>query len=387
MKRWWAGAILGGILCACGSSGQGPVAAVTQSPVMPSGTSPIARPTPAPTRPASAAPSIDCAVTRTAPTFPAAARSTRSLTLISTDYYATDFFVRDVTDIVHPVNVSNLTHQVSPGAKFVDGTEISGLGNGTGLLRMPLSGSPATPVAACGTLTFAWSPDARSAAYVAATTNSKVQALHLVANGEDRVGDTMPASDGVYGCESRGQGCWETWETSILYSQNGAYISFLQQFGVFSIFRIWTSDGRVLKSVDGSKATMQVWAGNTLYWRDETGVRSWHDGTEKLVVPGVSWIRPKGSPFGGLIVYQTMDANLVVHIDMLDTNTLQSWEIASSRSEAAFLTARYLWFIGDKCSTPCWNSQRDGQYVYDLQTGTESSSDITWLWDVWPHAA
>jgi len=306
---------------------------------------------------------------------------------------STDFVVRDVTDIDHPFTVSTLGNQansnVNASAEFVTAAEISTADANLGLIRMPLSGSPKTLVANCGAVPFAWSPDGTAAAYMRATADPKVQELHLVSGGYDRVADSTPALDFPVGCESRE--CADSWDIRMLYSPNGAYISFVQQLPV-AAFRIWTSDGKLVKSTDRSSATMSVWSGNALYWTDDKGVEVWRNGSQSLVLPGVSWVRPHASAAGGQIVYETRDpGHSTAHVFVLDTATGAVRQIAPSRGEPSFLTSRYIWYLGEHvCSPGCAIGPTEPTgvtYIYDLQSGTESQSIITNLWDVWPHAA
>jgi hypothetical protein len=330
-----------------------------------------------------------CSAAQPAPVFPPSGPSTRKLALVSLSG-STDFVVRDITDINHPFTVSSLGSLVNYASKFVNDSEVSSTADGTlGLVRMPLSGSPLTVASACGSQPFAWSPDGTAAAYIRATADPKVQDLRIMSAGKDRVVDSMPALYFGVGCEDRG--CADRWDIRILYSPDGAYISYVQLLPV-SVFRIWTSSGKRLKSIDGSSATMSVWSGNTLYWRDDKGVEMWRDGTQSLLLPGVSWIRPKASQAGGQIVFETRDAATgTAHVFLLDTATGKARELAQSRSEPAFLTSRYVWYSGERLCKPSDNcvvgpTITTVPYIYDLQTGTEYRSIISTVWDVWPHA-
>lgn len=352
---------------------------------------PMATATPSftgPPTPASSARTDNCSAVQPAPLFPPSGASTRKLALVSLSG-STDFVVRDITDINHPFTVSSLGGQVNYGAKFVNDAELSTADGSVGLLRMPLSGSPKTVVAACGALAFpfAWSPDGTAVAYARSTPDPQIQKLHLVSGGQDRVVDSMPAIPEI-GCEQRS--CGDSWDFRLLYSPNGAYISLVELPGAG--LRIWTSSGSVVKSIDGNSPTMSVWSGNTLYWRDDKGVEMWRGGSQSLLLAGVSWIRPKASPDGGQVVYETRDTGYTTpRIFLLDTGTGKTRQIAQSRSEPAFLTSRYLWYMGERpCkasdSCPFGPTIATIPYIYDLQTGTEYQSIISTVWDVWPHA-
>jgi hypothetical protein len=69
-------------------------------------------------------------------------------------------------------------------------------------------------------------------------------------------------------------------------------------------------------------------------------------------------------------------------------------ELKKGRSEPAFLTSRYIWYKGERacvaadyCPTGWAVAESGKTYIYDLQTGTETESVITHVFDVWPHPA
>jgi hypothetical protein len=325
-------------------------------------------------------------------TFPPPAPSSRSLALVGLRG-GDPFVVRDITDIDHPFSVSTLGGLVDYKARFVNAAELSDADGSLGLVRMPLSGLPRTVVATCGGGLFAWSPDGSAAAYLTGSTASGTNELHIVNGARDVVVNSMPSPfQGGVGCDSRS--CSENWFFRLDYSPNGSYFSLVELPGPG--LRIWTSSGRLIKSIDSTSATMAVWSGNSLYWRDDKGVERWRDGSQSLVLPGVSWIRPHASPAGGQIVYETREPGYgTAHISVLDTVTGAVREIAQSRSEPSFLTSRYIWYLGEYvCSTTSTGycaiastAPTGITYIYDLQSGIESQSIITDVWDVWPHAA
>ncbi len=327
-----------------------------------------------------------CQPVAPAPTFAPAVSSSRNLVLAWFGTDSSKVVIRDITDINHPTTVGLLNPAASLPPQFVSATDIS-YSDQTGLERAPLSGSPVTTVTKCGGTPFAWSPDGTAAAYMGPTADPKVQQLHLVRGGRDTAAGTAPALSFGVGCESRA--CGDSWDIHLLYSPDGAYISLVEQLPV-PAFRIWTADGKLLKSLDGG--TMSVWSGDTLYWRDEKGVETWRAGTESLLLPGVSWVRPHASPSGGQIVYETRDAgDTTAHVLVLDTASGKVHELKSSRAEPAYLNAHLIWYKGEvpcapgDCLAPTTDSGK--YYIYDLNDGSEAQSVISAVWDVWPHPA
>ena len=140
---------------------------------------------------------------------------------------------------------------------------------------------------------------------------------------------------------------------------------------------------------------MSAWSGSSLFYRDNTGVQVWRDGVISSFLPGVTWIKAQGSQAGGQIVYTARDSSGWGHIYIVDTTTKEVREIKSHRSDAVFLTSRYIWYRGERAcvaadacgATPPWHPVSGTTYVYDLQDGTETESVITSVADVWPHAA
>lgn len=258
------------------------------------------------------------------------------------------------------------------------------------LMRAPFSGSPKTLVASAahGIVLYAFAPDGRTAAYL--STHSFGSELHLVTGGNDRLVSSMPPIFG--GCES--QSCAFRMDLRFTYSPDGKYISLTQSLGGPN-FRLWSSEGKLLKSnPDGSSYSMSVWSGGSLYFVDGNGVWVWRDGVTTPFLSGVRWIRPKGSPDGSHIVYAASDSAGTTHVYVVDTATSSIREIKKFRREPVFLTSRYIWYQGERAcvaadhcdnSLPVtWNGT---DYIFDLQDGTEATSIIDEVYDVWPHAA
>jgi hypothetical protein len=303
------------------------------------------------------------------------------------------FIVRDITDILHPVTVSHFDEW---GLRFVNASELS-YGDRGFLYRMPLSGSPKSVLAECAGWS-AWSPDGRTVAYISNTAMEHSE-LHLVGGGQNRVVASMGGFP-LTGCETR-WGC-EHFSVQFSYSPNGSYISLVSNIGG-PAFRLWTSDGKLLKaaeiaSVNDNQAnpSSAVWSGTALYWRDAKGVEMWRDGAEALVLPGMNWITPMGSPGGGQIVFQTRDGSGTAHINLLDTRSGKFRELVRSRSGPIYLNSHLIWYVEERscvpdgfstCSPESKTIETGRTFIYDLQDNTETESVIAAVFDVWPHGA
>jgi hypothetical protein len=341
-----------------------------------------------------------CPPDQPAPKFVPAPPSGRDLAIV-TLRGSDSYVVRDITDINHPFTVSTLPSPFRE--QFVSASELTYL-DGDHLYRAPLAGAPGTPVTqTCWGATpgVAWTRDGTTAAYMTLTRDYTRSELHIVGGGHDRlVATARPYPWGV-GCEGApGQHC-EDISDRTLYSPDGTYISFVENWGT-PMLRIWTSDGKLLKAIDGSPndfrsgPTMSVWSGSSLYWRDSSGVEVWRDGRQSLLLPGVSWIAPTASAAGGQIVFEQWDAVGMPSAYLLDTATGAVRLVTRSRSSPAFLTSRYVWYRGERacaasdpfpCNAGGTTIATGKTYLYDLQTGAESESIITALSDVWPHPA
>jgi hypothetical protein len=346
------------LMAACGT-GNPPAAAVTSaSPT----SSPVATPSPSP-----ASTPVGCST------------SNRCFALVMIEPNGA-FVVRDITDINHPKTVAAYQHD---WPKFVSGTTLSYVENGTRLFRTPVSGDPKALVASTGEqfATYAWSPDGNTVAYLAP--NGSGVALHLVSGGHDvAIAGGIPAVPAV-GCQNQPCPGADTWDFKLSYSPDGAYISLVLNLPGVTSFRLWSSDGKLALSSDSQSRSMSTWSGNALYFPDGNGIEMLRNGTTSSFLPGLSWIHPAASPAGDRIVYETRDAQGWHHVSVVDIASHKIRELKKARTVPAFLTSRYVWYRGE--GSPGIYSSKN--YIYDLQTGTEYESIIDQVFDIWPHAA
>ena len=302
--------------------------------------------------------------------------------------------VRDITNIDNASTVA-----IVPGLgtmKFVSGAQLSGndFENSSKLVLAPISGNPVAVLAdACyNVFDYAWNSDGSNVVYVTDKNDLSVQELRRISGGIDRVIAIVEKPIPITGCVA----CSDNADLRLGYSPDGRYISLVG----WGTFEVWSADGTLISgpSVGGSGATMSVWSGTGLYFRNDDGVQVWRGGVVSTVLPGVTWIRPKASPSGGEIIYQARDTQGQAHVFLLDTSTSKSTSVVGTeRMEPAFLTARFVWYAGEVVCPESEGCYRTGYqwatatkptgvtYIYDMQTATETQSKITSVLDVWPH--
>jgi hypothetical protein len=181
-------------------------------------------------------------------------------------------------------------------------------------------------------------------------------------------------------------------DLQLTYSPDGGLIMLNQNFS--STFRIWTRDGGDVTPAVIGKPFMPVWSGSSLFFQDSNGVEVFRNGAVAPFLPGLKWIRPKASPMGGQIVYESRDVAGLAHSYVVDTATASVRELGAGRAEPSFLTSRFVWYQGERLCTAsesCDSSapvKATGKtYIYDLEDGAEATSLITRVSGTWPHAA
>jgi len=354
---------------------------------------------------------VACSISATPPSALGPATSNLALVTLSG---SNDIVVGDITDVSHPKIIGTLgIYPVPQGAgpamegaagQFISATAVAyrsgstdaSFGLPTGLFRVPLSGSPATPIikGSQAVIVFSWSPDGGTLVYV--TAGDSGSELHQLKAGQDRVLASVPPPGLGGGCEVAPcpgpfQNPGDGWDFRLSYSADGALISMAQN-SITSYLRIWNAQGEVLGSLDSQVVTMSVWSGARLYFRDSKGVEAWRDGVVSTFLPGVAWIRPKASPDGAHIVYEARDQQGSAHVFIVDTATRMVRDLGKGRAEPAFLTSRYIWYEAEPACVaagtcePGFPGIATGKtYIYDLRDNTESGSVITSVLDVWPH--
>jgi hypothetical protein len=244
-----------------------------------------------------------------------------------------------------------------------------------------------TAVCNVGIVTYAWNNTGDYLTYVVEVPGSQPSRFewHLVGHGADRVLGYAPAW-----CHCDGEGPADNYSLYAQFSPDGKYVSWVESGVGQSAFQIRKLNGTLV----GSEAAglMPVWSGGNLYFRDSLGVERWQSGAIKLILPGVSWIRPQASPAGSQIAYWERARDGLGRVFVLDTATGKARQISvQPRTEPAFLSPRFIWYEGERACAPADRCvflktiPTGVTYIYDLQDGTESVSAIAAVYDVWPH--
>ncbi|HKV88164.1 MAG TPA: hypothetical protein VJT78_09220 [Candidatus Dormibacteraeota bacterium] len=323
--------------------------------------------------------------------------------------------IRDITNIAHPMTVGTVDHISASDGRLVRvdwNEEVWGptfrdrslvtFHDVQDMFGVPVGGSAdRLPPPYPGIQEYAWSPDGKSLVFLhGESASTSPRDISLWTKGTTSLVvytplGTVPAL-GASGCESFSNcSIPNLLDSRLLYSPDGTRISLvINSFGG-SVFRVWKADGSLLTMNDSKGITMSVWSGNGLYFRDAAGVRVMRDGSISTFLPGVAWIKPSASPGGGMIVYSARDAAGWAHTYVVDTVTGKVRELSKARTDAVFLTSRFIWYQGERAcvssehcgSSPAIHPLSGKTYIYDLRDGTETESLITAVYDAWPHAA
>jgi hypothetical protein len=319
----------------------------------------------------------------------------------------TGVFVRDITDINHPVNRCKLS--AGQNVKFVSATSLSYLVYATGDLGSPASlylvdlASATTSlvltlpntVALSGA--YAWSPDGSHLSYISSNANDSV-VWHLLSAAGDK---TLAGLGNIPGRGVNG----DNDDEFIGFSADGKYVAIEQTFTGGKGSTGTTPPIQVNRVADGSLAysrsdgTMAAWAGAgaRLYFRTAAGVQAWDAAAGVLTVSaGTSWIRPHPSPDGSRMAFSVLNAqgnHVAEALDLTSSAGAIQQLSPHPRAGAAFIDAALVWYAGEQiCTTasPCGLGgppPSGSTYIYDLGSGVESGSLDTAFYDAWPHFA
>ena len=310
-------------------------------------------------------------------------------------------FVRDITDINHPVNRCKLSG--GQNIKFATATRVSYLVYASGDLGSALSlylvdlTSGATSLVktwpSSGALSgaYAWSPNGQMLTYLSSTANNNVE-WHLASAAGDKV------LAGLGDIPGRGLNA-DADDMMVGFSADGKYVAVEQTFtGAKSPIQVnRVADGSVAYTrTDG---TMATWAGSgaRLFFRTSAGISAWDPAAGVLSVSGGTlWIHPHASPDGARIAFSLLNAqgnHVPAVLDITGSSSTYQQLSPQPRVGAGFIDASLVWYAGETIcttTTPCGlgGPPLSGQtYIYDLGSGVEAGSLDTAFFDAWPHVA
>jgi hypothetical protein len=300
-------------------------------------------------------------------------------------------FVRDITDLRHPINLCGLNEPGTP--RFVSATTVSVLAEdhlykidlSTGQTQTLASWSaeriPVPPentgfVPANRVDSYDISADGLSTAYALITGPAiagahRAAVFHLIVNGSDRVLATLPAPNNAG-------------ETQVEFAPSGNSVA----FGVIgptgtneaAPVQVWSLAGRLMFSSPGSNSI--TWgAGDQLFFDDGTDLRR-RDGTgaSSLVLAG-RWRYPSMSTDRHYVAYEGADAS-AIGVVVINTANRVVTRLPGSNTNAAFITATLLYH---RYSLHPVIGSGDSR-IYDMADATDVASPIDQVFSTWPRA-
>ncbi|HET6312001.1 MAG TPA: hypothetical protein VFH00_13485 [Candidatus Nitrosotalea sp.] len=241
---------------------------------------------------------------------------------------------------------------------------------------------------------YAWSPDGRILSYLVDVNGTYLE-LHLLFAAGHQV-----LATGVIGGFGN---CWPNFDgpsrAKIAFSPDGRYVS-LETPGpgvhspditfppAFQVFRV--ADGKLVFS---RELGITTWSGTgaLLFFigSGARGLQAWDPSNVVLQLYdqfGFDWTDPSSSSDGARIAY-TGNGSFPWVFDVGPNNSVTARQLSpQKRSGAAFLSPKLVWYAEASvnnaaayCATPVQG------YIYDLADSTEHASDITNLYDSWPH--
>src|SRR5947208_3139208 len=103
----------------------------------------------------------------------------------------------------------------------------------------------------------------------------------------------------------------------------------------------------------------------------------------------LNWVRPKASPDGRWIAYTYATSGGVGAIGFYSVQANGTPKILQpGRSGTRFLTNDLVWYIGERACATCFGGQPQATgvtYIYSIAGGSEVTSRLASVSDVWPH--
>jgi hypothetical protein len=242
---------------------------------------------------------------------------------------------------------------------------------------------------------FAYTADGTGLAYL----------VHDGATGRARLVTKMGGNEKSVGLNAvPGRGGSRDDDYWLEYTPDGKYLLMVDtaignqgqapQTGQFLVLRADNSVAFVPPSGTSANATMGIWgrAGNTVYYRDNSGVRSWVAEVPSVgtVAPGLRWYDPNPSPDGNWIGFTDVGQNSAAQVKLLNLQNKTVVPLPNAgRSHPLFVSPDTLWYLEEvACISECLQGpyRTSGRvFSYSLASKTERAmpfTDVSALSDV-----
>jgi photosystem II stability/assembly factor-like uncharacterized protein len=280
-------------------------------------------------------------------------------------------YIRDVTDIAHPVNVCSFPN-LGGTPRFVTATKLStstmfgihefdtGTGKITSLVELPRTSD--------AVFEYDISADGSSVAYATYNQDAAKGRLtfHLVRSGTDRVLGDLPIEFATFP------------RLRIEFSPSGKYFAFgASSFGAdeFLPLQVRTLDGGLAFSATGYDA-MSWGSGDQLYFDTNDGVHRWNGGSEAPLVITTHWFNPSASPDWQHIAYDVYGET-----HLLDVQSGVRLNLGLS-STPIFLTDQLILHTHYMPNGPYRPTPE--QRIYDLSERSDVKSALATVFSTWP---
>ena len=234
---------------------------------------------------------------------------------------------------------------------------------------------------------FAYKPGGMGLAYLVHDSANGRGRLYVRVGGEEK-SLTLNAVPGRG--VSRDDDLW------LEYTRDGKYLLMVDTFigsqaqapqtGQFLVLRADNTVAFVPPSGTSANATMGIWggSGNSLYYRDNSGVRSWVAEVQSVgtVTPGLRWYDPAASPDGTWIAFTELGQNSAAQVKLLNLQSKTVVPLPSAgRSHPLFVSADTLWYLEEvACVSECLQGpyRTSGRvFSYSLSSKTETALPFT----------
>jgi hypothetical protein len=243
-----------------------------------------------------------------------------------------------------------------------------------------------------GILTYDWSPDHQTVAYLTVDENGYAHLYfrEVVGEGAPRAVTTL--------ARAPGREFAVTDQLRIQWSRDGSYVLVVDTAATGtgapvpddqSPLQVRATDGSLAFAADAARMpTMGVWSVNRVFYEADNGLRVWTPGhTASLSAKGdANWYDPSASPEGRFVAYDTGATSLSVRVRAYDTRTGANADVTKAGFAYPLVAdSRTVWAQRvQKCEPDCANPVVPGPEVdaFDTVSGKSRKLALPTLVDV-----